>query len=419
MAINCLTFDVVLTVVVCMCLSVHFLPFVESQPSESAPMSNISTVEVAKGFNIYYGRYFKVVGNLINNSSYILFQNTPNMTSPNRCGRRLKSFVTPFTNYSVDTFNVPVSFLELLGVLNNLKGVTSKLVSSPCLAKYIADGDVQQVNQTDPKQILQFTAYLTTSSVPDQKCNYISFDPFEEQIPLQRAEWIKYVATFMNYEARANDVFERVKKNYMCLSALAGNASTKPTVAWITFDEDIWYFSGEAYKLQYVLDAGGSSLEESVYSSTFNMSLESQVESFHSILAKVDIVIDESDYGTETSNYTMQTFTQNAHITEYDTLPTPIPFPFIATANVWRYDKKIQGSCVIDWWDGGLAQPQLALGDFIQALHPQTNYTTTFLRNIAKGEGTVDATIEACTHDKSTPMEPTLVHCDSFNEIDI
>lgn len=137
------------------------------------------------------------------------------------------------------------------------------------------------------------------------------------------------------------------------------------------------------------------------------------------LIQRVDIVIDESYYGTEISNYTMQTFTQNAHITEYDTLPTPIPFPFIDTGNVWRYDKKIQGSSVVDWWDGGLAQPQLALGDFIQALHPQPNYTTTFLRNIAKGEGTVDATIEGCTHDKSTPMEPTLVPCDSFNELDI
>lgn len=37
--------------------------------------------------------------------------------------------------------------------------------------------------------------------------------------------------------------------------------------------------------VQYVLDAGGSSLEESVYSSTFNMSFRSQVESFHNILS--------------------------------------------------------------------------------------------------------------------------------------
>lgn len=110
----------------------------------------------------------------------------------------------------------------------------------------------------------------------------------------------------------------------------------------------------------------------------------------------------------------MQTFTQNAHIAEYDTFPIPFPFPFIATGNVWRYDKKIQGSRVIDWWDGGVAQPQLALGDFIQALHPQPNYTTTFLRNIAKGEGTIDVSIEGCTHDRSTPMEPILVPCNSF-----
>lgn len=395
-------------------LSIHLLPFVESQPSESVPQTNISTVEVAQGFNIYYGSYFKVVKNFINNSSDLLFENTPKVTSSNHCVRRLKSFVTPLSNYSVDTVNVPVSFLELLGVLNSLKAVTSKLVFSPCLAKYISDGDVQEVNQTDPEQILQFTAHLTSSSVSNQQCNYISFDPLGEQTPLQRAEWIKYAATFMNYEARANDVFERVKKNYMCLSALAGNASTKPTVAWITFSEDIWYFSGETYKLQYVLDAGGSNLEEPVYTSTFNMSLRTQVESFHSILSRVDVVIDETYYGSEPSNYTMHLFTQNARIAEYDAFPIPYPFPFIATGNVWRCDKQIQGHCVIDWLDGGVAQPQLVLGDFIQALHPQSNYTTTFLRNIAKGEGAIDVSIEGCTHDKSTQMEPTMVPCSSF-----
>ncbi|KAH9301888.1 hypothetical protein KI387_013471, partial [Taxus chinensis] len=362
---------------ICICMSIMLLfPLAEPKTTE------ISKAEQAQGFNIFYGQYYeyKVVQNFISNSSYILFEDSSKLPSRSiHCSAKLKSFSSPFANYSVDTTKVPVSFLELLGVLDNLKGVTSESTSSACLMKYIADGYVQQINQEDQEQILQFTAYLSSFSVAVPQCNYISFDPFGELKPLQRAEWIKYVAALMDYEARANNVFKMVEENYLCLRALAMNASTKPTVAWMAFDKDTWSFSNETYKLQYVLDAGGSNLEDWVYISTFNRSLPSEVESFHCILSRLDVVIDES-YIAVPSDYTLSTFIENAHISEYDT------FSFIANQSVWRYDKQIESSCTIsnDWFDGAISQPQLVLGDLIQAFHPQTNYSTVFLRNIAK-----------------------------------
>eukprot|EP01018_Ginkgo_biloba_P030687 Gb_32678 [translate_table: standard] len=211
----------------------------------------------------------------------------------------------------------------------------------------------------------------------------------------------------MNYESRANDVFETVKKNYMCLSVLAVKASTKPKVAWLTYSEEIWTFSKETYKLQYVSDAGGSNLDDSIYSTTYNMSLPSEVESFHNILSTLDVIIDES-YASVPSDYTLPTFIVNAHISEYEV------FPFIANESVWRYDKQVEASFVIDWFDGAVSQPHIVLGDLIQALHRQSNYTTTFLRNIAKGEGVVNITSVMCTHNRSTPVEPATIPCNSF-----
>ncbi|XP_057860340.1 uncharacterized protein LOC131069044 isoform X2 [Cryptomeria japonica] len=389
---------------ICICMNVVLLlSLAEPKTTE------ICKAEQAQGFTIFYGQEYKykIVENFFSNTGYILLEEIPSRNNTH-CTAKLKSFTAPFANYSVDNTKVP-EFLQLLGVLDNLKGVTSECTSSACLMKYIAAGDVQQIHQEDPEQILQFSAFLTSSSVAKQKCNYINVDPFKELKPLQRAEWIKFVAALMDYEGRANTIFKMVEENYLCLSALAMNASTKPTVAWMAFDKDTWSFSNTTYKLQYVLDAGGSNLDDSVYINTFNMSSPSDVESFHCILSGLDIAIDES-YAAVPSNYTLSTFIENALVSENDN------FSFVANQNVWRYDKQIGSSCTIsnDWFDGAVSQPQIVLGDLIQALHPQTNYTTIFLRNIAKGDEIMPASSDKCTHNISSPLEPTLVPCNGL-----
>ena len=77
---------------------------------------------------------------------------------------------------------------------------------------------------------------------------------------MQRAEWIRYLAPFVNAEARANAVYgsvkflfprarkkvlvsnvqlSQVKSNYLCLSKMAANQSGKfkPVVAWVEYKE--------------------------------------------------------------------------------------------------------------------------------------------------------------------------------------
>ncbi|KAJ4706831.1 F12P19.7 isoform 1 [Melia azedarach] len=382
--------------------------------SSTVKTGDISKVEDAENFHIYYGQTFKVIKNAIDGRSYLLVQNTSRMASRTKyCSSRIKSFVIPISNYSVDTDLFPVSFFELLGLLGSMKGITSdSSVASACVLKLYQSGDIQLINSSSSDSQLElFAAHFTTHSDQPQACNFANFVPFQENTPLQIAEWIKFLGVFANVEARANQVYTAVKNNYLCLTNVAASKtkSFKPIVAWMEFYDGAWSFTQETLKLKYVEDAGGENVDNSINKMTYNISNPDDLEQLHAILCTVDVVIDGT-YTTEPANYTQSTFLQNVNV-EADNSSC---FAFLTNQSLWRYDKRVQNSNVsvtLDWYDGGVSQPQLVLGDLIEALFPAANYTTTYFRNIAKGEGVVKIDAKMCDGDTSIAMEPIILPC--------
>lgn len=382
---------------------------VSNAASPSVSVGNISKVEDAAYFHLYYGNSFKVIKNGVDGQSYLLIQNNTRMAARTKyCTPRIRSFIIPLSNYSVDTVLFPVSFFELLGLLGNLKGITSDLVASPCVLKLHSEGQVGVVNKTEPGQLSQFSAHFISNTDQAQSCNYATFVPLVEDAPLQRAEWVKYLGVFSNLETRANQVYDTIKENYMCLSRAAANKTTsfRPTVAWMEFNDGVWSFTKETYKLKYVEDAGGANIDSSINKVTYNISIPDDLEELYAILCTVDVLIDET-YVPDPDAYTLSTFLQNTNLEDQSC------FAFLANQSLWRFDKRIQKSSVLvqDWNDGAISQPQLVLADLIEALSPSGNYTTTYIRNLAKGEGIINISPDMCPRESSTAMDPVVIPC--------
>ncbi|CAN0913875.1 hypothetical protein LINGRAHAP2_LOCUS28193 [Linum grandiflorum] len=395
--------------------------------SKGEVVSSVSKVEDADNFHIYYGQTFKVIKNAVDGRSYLLIQNNSKMAARTKyCTQRIRSFLVPFSNFSADTYFFPVSYFELLGLLGNLKGMTSNAVASPCTLKLYEKGRIAIVNYNDrPQDSTQFAANFVTNTdaQPQQTCNYADFLPFNEDYPLQRAEWIKFIAVFANLESRANQVYDRIKENYMCLAGAAANRIRpfKPVVAWLGFynvsihdsfclcvgllvHQNIWSFTQDKSKLKYVEDAGGENMDISINKVTYNISNPDDLEALHAILCTVDVVIDETAT-LDPAAYTVSSFLQNVGVEDHSC------FAFLSNQTLWRYDKR-QYNSTLDWYDGAVSQPQLVLADLIEAFFPSANSSTTFLRNIAKGEGVVTLDGTMCDKDDfSTPTEPAIIPC--------
>ncbi|GFZ09601.1 hypothetical protein Acr_21g0002000 [Actinidia rufa] len=311
----------------------------EVKANPTLNVGNISKVEDAANFHIYYGQAFKVIKNTFDGKSYLLIQ--------------------------------------LLGLLGNLKGITSDFVASQCVLKLYNEGQIEFINKTEPQQLKQFETHFISDTDQAQSCNFATFLPIGEDFPLQRAEWIKYIGVFANLEVRANQVY----------------------------DAGVWSFTKESYKLKLVEDAGGENVDNSINRFTYNISVPDDLDEFHAILCTVEVVIDETSTPDPVA-YTMSSFLQNINVDDQSC------FAFVANKSLWRYDKRIQNNVPLDWYDGAVSQPQLVLADLIEAFFPSGSYTTSYFRNLAKEEGVVKISPEMCDRDSSIAMEPTIIACD-------
>ncbi|KAL0806924.1 hypothetical protein Bca101_099416 [Brassica carinata] len=382
----------------------------KNRRSKLNKLVNLSDYKLAMSFHVMWSDWFKHAKSGDEGKIRLRLQRTSSIIATNKLSRlRRKEAVYPSVFFSDELwflhFLIILSFFFLLGLLGSLKGITSDAVASPCVLKLLEAGEVVKFEK-GAEEVSQFAAHFISDTDQLQTCNFANFFPLSEGTPLQRAEWIKFLGAFANLETKANQVYDAVKASYTCLSQMAAKRTTsfKPIVAWMEYDKNgvVWCFTKEPHKLKFVEDAGGENIDKSINKITYNISDPDDLEALHAILCTVDAVIDET-LSSEPQNYTKKTFLDNINLEDNSC--------FAFNQSIWRYDKRVRKGTTLDWHDGAISQPNLVLADMIEALFPTGNYTTSYFRNIAKGEGVIDISSDMCDRDASLPLVPTIPAC--------
>ncbi|GJP42935.1 hypothetical protein CLOM_g2457 [Closterium sp. NIES-68] len=384
--------------------TVNYFPDQYQDEPFALPISQ-TVVETANDFTVQYGSYYKVVKNSYDDTTYVLYQ-CGAVKPPNFPAATTRFFEIPLKGFAVDS-TVAVSFVQMLGV-TNLLNETSSYSVAPCVQKLVADGAAQVFNESDglfPGAV--FTGMTFQKPVPK---NYVSLDTSTDPGPLKRAEWIKYMALWFNAESRASEVYSDIETSYNCLKASAPKTTT-PVVGWLGYYMDSWTVSGAPYKLQYVADAGGVSPAKA-YLRAYNMTDPADKKAFQSLLATLDIVIDETYLMTGPSGYSIDAFAKNAGISVTDTAT----YKFLATPNVWSMYGRATGApnYATDWFESAIAQPQVVLAELISIMHPGdvTVPEKYYFYNVAQLEmGAVVSAANCTTLNPTEVVNPIIPAC--------
>lgn len=386
-------------------------------PGQAAPVVDATEVLFAQDFSVSYADTYKVLRNKRTKTAYFLYQ----------CGTRKPSFPVGTFN---GTYSVPLpaiavddtsalAALALLGVTDRVRYTTEYAINS-CQQKLFSSCN-HGYNSSDAVQGNSVSAFV--SAFDSQNPRTITWSAASDPGPLNRAEWIKYLAVFFNKEDVATEIFTNITLAYNSLkSAVSTQAvatASKPTVAWIIKSgwANQYRISFAQYKGTLTQDAGGRLLDYLSLNSTYGsnpankftlafdydgvsnpqIQLEYSSPVLKQLLSSVDVVIDETwvgDYPSTVTSPTMTDFMSLFNFTSADVSS----LPFLAKSAVYREDALSSKATTNDWLETGTVRPDLALQDFVKVLTPAAapaNSAFKFLRNI-KTTAVTFATADQC-----------------------
>lgn len=262
--------------------------------------------------------------------------------------------------------------LQELGILDRLVAVDRfDYINTPEVRQMIDAGDVQEAGtgtgvnteiliDLDPALIITFAYgnvdYDTHPVLTEAGLPVALTAAYMETTPLGRTEWLKVTSLFFNQEAAANRVFSAIAERYQEMAALAANVEVRPTVLVGIARRESWRVpGGNSYFARYVADAGGSYLwrdDESTGSvplameSVFEVASEADVwlPNTGSWSSAADILAADERYGNLAAVEQGSVFNNNAKVNEWG------------------------GN---DYWETGVANPDLVLADLIRIFHPE------------------------------------------------
>jgi iron complex transport system substrate-binding protein len=171
---------------------------------------------------------------------------------------------------------------------------------------------------------------------------------------LARAEWLKFIATFFNKEKLADEIFNELEKKYFENKKNVINTSQKPSIIAGSNFKGTWYMpGGRSYMGNLFADAGGDYFfKNDTATVSLPMSFEHILKNFHD----ADIWL----------NCPVETLEKLYAMDERHKL-----FKAAQNGNAFAFLKRYRvDSGANDFWESGIANPDIILKDVIWALYP-------------------------------------------------
>lgn len=341
--------------------------------------SKASNVLYAKGFSIVDNSQYKLV--MVTNpwqkgdflAKYYLIK-SDTIKTPND-GIRIQ---IPLHSIAV-TSCTQYEFLQQLGEIETVTGMCSpELTYNSQLRQNYKAGKITNLGQTFNMNIEQLMItkpqgiLFSSYGKPDENQKRIQnsgipllYDnEWIETTPLGRAEWIKFVAAFYDKSELADSIFDTIKKKYLEAKQITAKVSYRPTIMTGSNYKGTWYMPGKKnFMTCYFIDAGGNYFYKNDSSYT---SLPLNFETVLSNFSNADIWL----------NAPVTTMANLFKMDERHKL-----FKSAKNGEVFALMKRSGPNGVNDFWESGVAHPDLVLKDFIWALHPELmkDYEPTYL----------------------------------------
>jgi iron complex transport system substrate-binding protein len=333
-----------------------------------------TAIEDAAIFNVEYRRSYKVV--TVRNVSaggrpdrYVLVQcGTP---APTLAGELAGAQVVtvPITSlFAFSTTNLPLLVdLDRVDVLTGVAqfgAVASREVrgriQSGTVVEFARVGlviDVERVVTSKPSLLLAgSTSAATLAVIRSAGVPVVSNSEWLESTALGRAEWLKYLALFLNEEHKAQSVYSAMKNRYRSLSirATAGPELRRPLVMTGRSTRGLFTIAGGgSYVAALIRDAGGRyAWADNVSAGIASVDLESQIQR----AADADVWINGGGWNSLTGMLEDE--------------PRYSAFKAYRQGQVWVHERPVRPGSDNDYWSRSVTHPDLVLADLIKIFHP-------------------------------------------------
>jgi iron complex transport system substrate-binding protein len=177
-----------------------------------------------------------------------------------------------------------------------------------------------------------------------------------EPTALGRAEWVKYMALFLNDERKAQALYAETKGRYRSLSvrAVARPESERPLVMTGRSTRGLFTIAGgRSYVAALIKDAGGRyAWADNTAVATASVDLESQIQR----AASADIWINGGGWKSLPAML--------------DDEPRYVAFKAYRQGQVWTYERRQKPNGANDYWSRSVTHPDLLLADLVKVFHP-------------------------------------------------